>query len=364
MSQTNDISSKNRVSTLGTFLLIVTNILYIGNNYIVKLSKLSAGEVALVRGLIQIVVFGALIIIKKRKFVSNNAEAETESLKPSQQTSNIKFLLILSFGFLHSTASFSVVTAVLLMPIGDLIVLCFTAPVFSVILEALFLKHPLTIFSVFLCFLIVIGDVFVVQPDFIFNSITSSSNETLAASVLPDHDNPSYFIGVGLSLYTALAISFANIIQVIVSRLPNKEENNTTNYMMLTSGLWSILVSAALLPVVSNRLITSPSTLSWVTGSMLLLSSTVTLMAFWLMVTAVSMTQNPTLITMLRSTEICLSLITEAVYWNQFPDPLSAVGSFIVMFSVTLMSVNDKINLYWKKLKTKAVKRYNLHIKI
>merc|ERR1712189_13659 len=96
-----------------------------------------------------------------------------------------------------------------------------------------------------------------------------------------------------------------------------------------------------------------------ITGSMLLLAASITLLAFWLMVTAVSITQNPTLVTMLRSTEICLSLITEAIYWNQFPDPLSAVGSFIVMFSVTLMSVNDKITLYWKKLKTKAEQRFN-----
>ena len=83
----------------------------------------------------------------------------------------------------------------------------------------------------------VTGDVFVVQPDFIFNAITSS-NETETTSAELHHDDPSYFIGVGLSLYTALAISLANIMQVIVSRLPNKEENNnTTNYMMLASGI-------------------------------------------------------------------------------------------------------------------------------
>ena len=100
--------------------------------------------------------------------------------------------------------------------------------------------------------------------------------------------------------------------------------------MKIYLGLWGILISTALLPVVPNRLIMLPSSLTLVTGSMLLLSACVTLMAFWLMVTAVSYTQNPTLVTMLRSTEICLSLITEAIYWNQSPDPLSAVGSFIV----------------------------------
>ena len=87
----------------------------------------------------------------------------------------------------------------------------------------------------------VTGDVFVVQPDFIFNAITSS-NETQTTSALPEHDDPSYFIGVGLSLYTALAISLANIMQVIVSRLPNKEENNTTNYMMLASGMKILII--------------------------------------------------------------------------------------------------------------------------
>ena len=87
----------------------------------------------------------------------------------------------------------------------------------------------------------VTGDVFVVQPDFIFNAITSS-NETQTTSALPEHDDPSYFIGVGLSLYTALAISLANIMQVIVSRLPNKGENNTTNYMMLASGMKILII--------------------------------------------------------------------------------------------------------------------------
>ena len=107
-----------------------------------------------------------------------------------------------------------------------------------------------------------------VQPDFIFNAttssnetlttssnetltsslneslttssietLTSSSNETLTTSVLLRHGDPFYFIGVGLCLYTAFAISMANIVQVIVSRLPNKGANNTSNHMMLGSGI-------------------------------------------------------------------------------------------------------------------------------
>ena len=58
------------------------------------------------------------------------------------------------------------------------------------------------------------------------------------------------------------------------------------------------------------------------------------------MVVAVSITQNPTLVNMLRSTEIPMSFITEAIYWSQFPDPLSIVGSLIVSMRNQIKIVN------------------------
>ena len=50
--------------------------------------------------------------------------------------------------------SFVCVVAVRLMPIGDLIVLAFTSPVFSVVMDAVFLQRRLTLLSVTLCLLI------------------------------------------------------------------------------------------------------------------------------------------------------------------------------------------------------------------
>ena len=99
---------------------------------------------------------------------------------------------------------------------------------------------------------------------------------------------------------------------------------------MHVTGVWSVIMSLVATPVVPNTLVTSPMTLSLQTVSMLLVSAVITLMAVWWMVTAVSITQNPTLVTMLRSTEICISLVTEAVYWGHPPDALSCSGSFIV----------------------------------
>ena len=57
-------------------------------------------------------------------------------------------------GLLSSSMSFACIMAVPLMPIGDLVVIAFISPVFSLILEGLILKRPLTILAVILCILI------------------------------------------------------------------------------------------------------------------------------------------------------------------------------------------------------------------
>ena len=133
---------------IGIFLVLVSNVSYIANNYIVKIYSLSASEVSLVRGCQQVLVFSVILVYK-------NCRSQNEVTDDSKSRSYIKKLfLILLHGFFTATLSFSCVFAVSLMPISDLIVLGFSSPIFSVFLEAFFLKRQLTLVSVFLVFLI------------------------------------------------------------------------------------------------------------------------------------------------------------------------------------------------------------------
>ena len=43
-----------------SLLILISNLIYIGNNYLVAWTGLQASEIALVRGIIQIVIFGAI----------------------------------------------------------------------------------------------------------------------------------------------------------------------------------------------------------------------------------------------------------------------------------------------------------------
>ena len=95
-------------------------------------------------------------------------------------------------------------------------------------------------------------------------------------------------------------------------------------------GIWSVVVALASLPLDPIRFLSAPSSYSLVSWAMLLACSSITLIAVWATVTAVSLLPRPTLLSMVRSTEIPISLVTEALYWSELPGPVSVLGSIIV----------------------------------
>ena len=143
------LDSRNGDKILGILLVILTNLIYIGSNYAVKWAGLGAGEVSLVRGGLQVLVFSAILARNSGK------KTKTDPSKNNDKWCQFKkYSLVYIHGFLNASIAFAMVMAVPLMPIGDLIVICFSSPVFSVILESLVLKRPMTVLSVVLCILI------------------------------------------------------------------------------------------------------------------------------------------------------------------------------------------------------------------
>ena len=104
-----------------------------------------------------------------------------------------------------------------------------------------------------------------------------------------------------------------------------------------------MLISVVTIPLSPNRLVTAPLSLSSLSWALLLVTGSLSLLAFWWLVVAVSLLADPTLVQMLRSTEICLTLATEAVYVGSAPDPASALGSLLVTACVGLMAAHDTI---------------------
>jgi len=314
----------------GALLLLISNLVYIGNNYLVAWTHLTAPEIALVRGTFQMVLFAA--IIYKR------GAARKENITDQIPSPVLFYGQIVFFGFAVSTMSFACLAAIPLMPIGDLIVISFATPVFSVFLDRIVLKRVLTVLSITLCFLIVLGDVLVVQPPFLFKD-KGSENQTSYEDEQPRQKHGQYyFLGVGLCLYAAAAGAVANVVGAKCNQM-----NISSSQLMLVSGISTLLLSLISASFLPNRLLTSPMSLSLKAAILLPVSAVITMVAYWTITLAISITHNPTLISMLRSTEILITLVTEAIWWNELPGTTSLLGSLLVVGCVLTMAAHDKI---------------------
>ena len=136
-----------------------------------------------------------------------------------------------------------------------------------------------------------------------------------------------YMLGVGLCLFAAATCAGSNVLAV---RLTKSNERISTVHLLLLTGVFSLLLSLASTVFLPNRLLTGPQSLPLSSALALPLAAVMTLLAFWFLTLAVSITRRPTLVSMLRSTEIILSLVTESVWWGRPPHYLSVLGSLLV----------------------------------
>ena len=135
-----------------------------------------------------------------------------------------------------SAAGLSCLAAIPLMPIGDLIVLCFTAPVFAVFLEFLLLGRRIKVTTLTLCCLI--GEILGHVEQSIRGTPSSPWRHSCNAALLQPHHHPygvrlspppetaedlkqgsQYYLGVGLCLFVAAGVAVSNVINVRVKRI-------------------------------------------------------------------------------------------------------------------------------------------------
>jgi len=338
-------SSSHKNLLQGSVLILISNLVYIGNNYLVAWTQLAAPEIALARGGLQIVVFG-VIVWRERKM------KREEDVDSGPKSSGLPlYALVVLYGFTVSSMSFACLAAIPLMPIGDLIVISFTSPVFSVFFDRIVLKRTLTVLSICLCLFIVIGDVLVVQPPFIFgedNDLNNTTNSSMMMETESEKQGNMYYLGVGLCVYAAASGALANVVGARCNKM-----DISTSQLMLASGFSSLLLSLVSTSFLPNRLVTDPLSLTLPAALLLPVSAIITMLAYWTITLAVSITRNPTLISMLRSTEILISLVTESIWWGKPPGTISLLGSLLVAACVLSMAAHGSITTFtsqaWEK---------------
>ena len=241
---------------------------------------------------------------------------------PSSAYHRIMLCLNGLFGSLTVLTAF---VSVKFMPVPDAITLIFTAPLFTMVLAALFLKDKLTVIKVISGMTLMVGIVLVTQPTFLFevnhnvlkgawkfeNEFSNSNQDEKNTSQLdaaPHDRDSSYLLGAMVALSSAL---FSAIVCVITSKIGN---NVPTTLQLLYIALFSLSISC-FLPCIDNvdyffrAKIVDITALNWGLYVGLSLSG---MFSYRLAFKACKMIQ-PAIVATLRTTEIVIAFIAQSI---------------------------------------------------
>ena len=134
--------------SLGIFLAILCNCMFLTSSIMVKEYKLKSSEICFIRGIIQMSLFLIVFIVPKVKFSTlfkskrKQPKDKEESNGPSSRTS-IDFglcIIVCLCGLSFGTMTLLAYIGVKLLPLSDFVVFGQTAPVFALILSAIILR--------------------------------------------------------------------------------------------------------------------------------------------------------------------------------------------------------------------------------
>ena len=129
---------------LGLFIAIVANFLHLHSMFIVKVNPIHPGDVLFLRGVVQTVGFGIVLLLQKcynYKVSSTATYNNLESQQMEQPTMDVKFWITMTFCNIMVAATVILTfMAIDLLPLSDFTMLAFTTPIFTMVFSFIILK--------------------------------------------------------------------------------------------------------------------------------------------------------------------------------------------------------------------------------
>ena len=129
---------------LGLFIAIVANFLHLHSMFIVKVNPIHPGDILFLRGVVQTVGFGIVLLLQKcykYKVSSTATYNNLESQQMEQATMDVKFWITMTFcNILVAATVILTFMAIDLLPLSDFTMLAFTTPIFTMVFSFIILK--------------------------------------------------------------------------------------------------------------------------------------------------------------------------------------------------------------------------------
>ena len=321
-------------TTLGVFLAIFSGVIYTVNSFIIKQFHVEAVEALLVRGIVQTLILGGVIL-----------KSSSLQFWPEGMNWKTSGSLILQgvFGGIMTIATF---ISLGLIPIGDALTLIFSAPVFTCVFSKIFLGHRLMAWKVTFVVGLMAGVILVIQPPLLFPEPElnegNDDDEEPALSEDPDtgfvvHD-ASYYIGALVALSCAI---FGGLNSVCVGG-PLKEIRSVI--LVFYVGFASLVI-AFLASIFDHKQRILSSSIAEITGDewgLLFGVAFLGMSAYFASTKSLQMIE-PTVVSVLRSLEIVFAFVVQVAVMSEWPTMYGVVGASIVFVSVVLIAVERHV---------------------
>ena len=146
--QQQSYSYTTKEKSLGIFLAILCNCMFLTSSIMVKEYNLKSSEICFIRGIIQMSLFLIVFIVPKVKFSKcfkskRKQPKDIDELNDPSSKTSINFgncIIVCLCGLSCGTMTLLAYIGVKLLPLSDFVVFGHTAPVFTLLLSAIILR--------------------------------------------------------------------------------------------------------------------------------------------------------------------------------------------------------------------------------
>eukprot|EP00090_Calanus_glacialis_P038367 TRINITY_DN66976_c0_g1_i1.p1 TRINITY_DN66976_c0_g1~~TRINITY_DN66976_c0_g1_i1.p1 ORF type:complete len:375 (+),score=45.76 TRINITY_DN66976_c0_g1_i1:70-1194(+) len=309
-----DNRGEGKKFAFGVALALAANLLFTANNFIMKSLQVNVSDAVLVRCVLQILILTSYIYKKG------------ESLLPESRGARALTLLQGVSGAVCLIMSLASVRAI---PVVEALAIIYFCPVVTMGLASLILGDQLNLAKIFSGLVLIIGELLVCQPPFLFPPESSSTPE----------DKRYYVLGVVMALATCISGSFNAIF---VNMLKTKPVSVAVlldwvafSVIVLAVGYSSIVGDSHIL----SASITSILFTDWLVLIGLAFAGTLGFLCVTLSLQLIS----PSLMSSIRSLELVFAAVVTSFILQQLPTLVTSLGVILVTSGVLVLTFDQEI---------------------
>lgn len=343
------LSLKWKDTFLGVVASIVTALLLLATNALLKGMELDIADAILVQSFSQIVIFLILLAAKKSPLWIWTVDED-------KCIHRIRSSLIFGAA-LGTIIRVNDMLAVKFMPLGDAMTIILSQSIPTAILASIFLHERLRLIKISSVILVVAGVILIIRPPFIFpNDMTKdlesyflghNDTQSTKSAGSKDHGNNYYYVGAASAITVMIT---GAMFYINFKFLASNKSTSSGDLLLFYHGIGCLIVGLVLpFGYEGTQRIINRSDITVIYSSwqwLGLFGYAILLIALFIIRFEALKLVGPVIYGFVRSTEVILSYAAQIIIFGTFPCVTVIIGSCFILISCLAVLIEDNIVTY------------------